>query len=211
MLIIGTPRRHETTQHNDSDSKPSTDDVTSNISNKTVLEQLMELSDDDVLEPWPDFIRRATQIADEHLEKANVQDWAAAYLRKQWQWARRIAQQSPDRWSRCVVQWNPQIDNPERACRPQAHPHKRWDDDINMYLRAQHNNNGEQPPQHWLNAAQHPEWKEMESDYVQYTMNAIFTRRHPATTHDHQTQPQTTTTTTTTTTNMTCLGKQKHH
>ena len=91
--------------------------------------------DDDKLEPWTEFIKRATHIADETIKKLNMQEWTVAYWRKQWRWAERIANQPPNRWSRLALEWNPTTNNPQRAQRKQGRPQKRWDDEIINYLR----------------------------------------------------------------------------
>ena len=81
-LIIGTPRRKtKQATPDDNHSVHSTDDVASNTSS-TNLEHLIELTDQELLEPWPDFIKRATRTAEAHLERLNIEDWTTLYLRK---------------------------------------------------------------------------------------------------------------------------------
>ena len=118
----------------DNHSAHSTDDVASNTSS-TNLEHLIELTDQELLEPWPDFIKRAMRTIEARLERLNIEDWTTLYLRKKWRRAARVAQQPDDRWSRLVVQWDPEVTHPRRAKRPQKRPRTRWDDDINAYLR----------------------------------------------------------------------------
>ena len=156
-----------------------------------------------MLEPWPEFIKRATRIAEDHLTNANLQEWTTLFLRKQWRWAQRIANQSQDRWSRLVTQWQPELDTKRHAQRQQARPRKRWDDDINNYLQARHSNtnNREPPPEHWLESASKTTWATMEDDYVQHTLNTMFLPPRQPTDHITPTIPSTTNSTTTTPTN----------
>ena len=165
-LIIGTPRRRqqqpqaqpqpqqqEQQQHrqrqqtiipptaNTSDDE-STDDVNSTTSD-TNLQQLMATHNDDEHEPWPEFIKRATRIAEETTKQLNMQEWTTTYWKKQWKWANRIANQQQLRWSRLVAEWDPTTDNPQHAQRKQGRPQKRWDDDINNFLRQANNHNDE--------------------------------------------------------------------
>ena len=138
-LIINTPRRRpqppQSAQHDD-DSETTNDDAT-----PTNLENAITLSDDEMLEPWPEFIQRATRAVEAQLAKLKIDEWTTYYLRRKWLWARRIAQQNNNRWSKIVTQWNPQSTNHQQARRAQSRPCKRWDDDINAFLR--HHNNSE--------------------------------------------------------------------
>eukprot|EP00973_Karenia_brevis_P036648 5050595-Karenia_brevis.AAC.1 len=104
------------------------------------MDHLIEITDDGVLEPWVDFIKRATRVAETHIDRCKIQEWHVHHLRKTWKWAARVAQQPTDRWSKQVALWAPQLHNPQRALRPQARPRKRWDDTINTFLH-QHLNN----------------------------------------------------------------------
>eukprot|EP00973_Karenia_brevis_P074761 10389592-Karenia_brevis.AAC.1 len=86
-LILGTPRRitqqanqhdddtNHQSNHNEDDQDESGDDVDSRTTNGSGVEHLMELPDHEILEPWPDFIKRATHIADTLLEKFEIEDW----------------------------------------------------------------------------------------------------------------------------------------
>ena len=141
-LIINTPRRrqqrHQPTQHNDDDSETTNDD---NITTATNLENVITLTDDEVLEPWAEYIQRATRAAEAQLAKLNIDEWTTHYLRRKWLWAQRIAQQNNKIWSTIIAQWSPQLTNHQHARRAQARPCKRWDDDLTAFLR--HHNNSE--------------------------------------------------------------------
>ena len=93
-LEIGSPRRITHTTQNETISETSTDDVASNTSNKSNLEQLVTLSDCELLEPWQDFIRRATREVEATTAKLDIDDWTTTYLRRKWRWAKRVANQT---------------------------------------------------------------------------------------------------------------------
>ena len=203
-LIINTPRRRtHKSQRNGDDESQSTNDATSNPPD-TNLEHLITLTNEELLEPWPEFIKRATRAVETQLAKLHIEEWTTYYLRKKWRWASRTAQQPTNRWSRLAAQWDPQLINPRRAHRPQARPCKRWDDDINTFLRHHynnsrhndnHNNNTDDlnndddapPPPQWIELATDTiTWQSLEDHFVKYTLT--------------MTKATTTTTTTTNTT-----------
>ena len=179
QLIINTPRRRPQPPHN-------TDDITSELSSDdnpttaTNLENLITLTNDELLEPWPEFIRRATRAVEAQLAKLHIDDWTTHYLRRKWSWAQRIAQQDNDRWSYLVATWNPQLSNCQQARRPQARPCKRWDDDINAFLQHHHNTHRLDNPEHnstnsiitpaWTTLATDTiTWQSLQNNFIQYT------------------------------------------
>ena len=179
-LVIGTPRRTQQLR-NDNTSEHSTDDVASNTSNKTDLEQLITLSEEELLEPWPDFIKRATRTVEATIAKLKIDEWTVCYLRRKWRWALRIANQDANRWSRIAAQWQPQLDDKRRGARPQARPRKRWDDDINTYLDTTARNgalvdnnnddNDNSNTRHWLRLAENTAiWRTLEDHFIQATL-----------------------------------------
>ena len=94
--------------------------------------------DDGDLEPWQEWVRRATHQVEDQLKKLNMDSWVVQVRQKQWRLAQRIASQDPLRWSRLAASWDPVLffDGPRStAHRPSARPKKRWSDDINKFLR----------------------------------------------------------------------------
>ena len=141
-LIIGTPRRRQNNDNTtrisnnhgtaDNTDTHSTDDVAS-TSSHIDLEPFIQLTDDELLEPWPDFMRRATNIAEDAIHKLGVEEWPIIYWKRKRRWTKRISQQDSNRWSQLVTRWEPEVNNPRKAARKQARPCKRWDDDINDF------------------------------------------------------------------------------
>ena len=132
-LIVNTPRRTTQQTHHSDDDTNTANDATSNTSD-TNLEHLITLTDDELIEPRPEFVKRATRAVEAHLDRLQIGEWTTYYFRKKWKWASRVAQQPTDRWSHLAAHWNPQL-NQRRAQRPQARPRKHWDDDINSFLQ----------------------------------------------------------------------------
>ena len=125
-MIIGAKRRIVTRADGDNG-------VDSNIS-MTHFSETRSEADDDCLEPWVDFIKRATHDAEEKLHRLDIEDWVSAQRRRKWNVAHRIAMQSSDRWSNRAATWNPDLTS-NVAARPQGRPKKRWHDDINELLK----------------------------------------------------------------------------
>ena len=61
----------------------------------------------EVLEPWVDWIRRATGLAELHLHKAGAEDWIGGHTRRKWRWAGHLARKDDDRWSKKSLDWTP--------------------------------------------------------------------------------------------------------
>ena len=123
-LIVGTPRRiippNQTTTNNGNTTTPTDitndadidDDGSDVTSNPSAPPQLDEDSDsDDLLEPWVDYIKRATHAADQMITKLHIEEWTTTAWKRQWQWARRIATQQLGRWSSQLARWDPRTDD----------------------------------------------------------------------------------------------------
>ena len=113
-LIIGSPRRqahptNPTPTNPAATSDTSTDDINSRDSPTPPLNDLVSLPDQDILEPWPEFIRRTRHLADAMAAKANLDEWVSTSWKLKWRWAHRLASQDHDRWSRLVTSWDPEV------------------------------------------------------------------------------------------------------
>ena len=186
-LIIGTPRRlttppasnnehlNPTTSYTnnlddreDNDESDDADtggsDVTSNPSEPTVINNDSDVEKQD-LEPWIEYIKRATRIAEQMASRLYIEEWTAALWKRQWRWAHRVATQSRNRWSSLAARWDPSIHDPRPVRRQQSRPKKRWDDDIQHFLETTCQGNGI----NWLDkACDTHRWDELEEAFVQY-------------------------------------------
>ena len=94
-----------------------------------------------------------------------------------WKLALRIATSPSERWLKKAAEWNPDLSSRYRTNRAIGRPRKRWDDDINDFLkqvleekeneepiarRIQTNNN-------WINIAK--DWRKWTLLEGKYTMN----------------------------------------
>lgn len=116
QLIVGAPRRRTSTSAYSRDYHDTTIDTTT--------------------EPWPESIKRATGIAERQPRTPNIECWTTTYWRRKWRWATRVATQDCTRWSRRAIHWEPQHTERRQTTRRQARPYKRWDDDINTFIRS---------------------------------------------------------------------------
>lgn len=120
--------------NSDVDSQ-STDDVDSTTCDANNLDDLGPTADED-LEPWPDFIKRATRVAEESIQKLGIEEWTVALYKRKWRWANRIASHSSDRWTRLAAEWQPELHDGRPTIRKQARPRRRWEDDITLFLKT---------------------------------------------------------------------------
>ena len=107
----------------------------------TGTHELLADTNKDDLEPWVDFIKRATHIAETTISKQNIPLWTTAYLRRKWRWAQRLTTLPDDRWCRLITNWQPTTSEQRPAYRRQGRPRKRWRDDIDDYFKHLHNHN----------------------------------------------------------------------
>ena len=152
----------------------------------------MTLPDEDPLEPWPDFIRRATRTADACMAKLNIQEWTKTYLQRKWAWAARTAKHSNDRWTQLATAWDPQYEYHKHAQRAQARPRRRWDDDINTFLEHHYTHSTTATAtQAWTTLAKDRfQWQTLEKAFINFTFPQITTTTQ---TNDQQNGDTTTT------------------
>ena len=120
-------------------------------------------SDEQELEPWPEFLKRTAKIVDVQLQKANLEDWGTLWRKRQWRWAGKLIQQSRHKWSLKALQWEPVVDCTNGARRSRARPRKRWDDDMKSFLTSRNMDCAWQ-----VVAASSTQWGALEAEYLQY-------------------------------------------
>eukprot|EP00973_Karenia_brevis_P019315 2647724-Karenia_brevis.AAC.1 len=151
--MVGS-RRHVVPQeqhHTDHDaSYSSTDEEGEEQSNDTDEEQ--------ILEPWQDWIQRVTHVAEDMLKKCNLDDWVTAQKRKKFRWAGHLARRADKRWSTTLLRFQPL-----HGYRDRGHPVKRWADDINRLFMSKG-----YAKDAWLDIAQDRErWTSFEEEFIQ--------------------------------------------
>ena len=125
---------------------------------------LADLPADCELEPWQEWVRRATHQVEDQLKKLNVDSWVTRVRRNQWRMAHRVSTQDSMRWSRLAASWQPALlfDGPHsKARRASARPKKRWRDDIEKFLK-----HADLSCSGWLETQQGNLWAELENKFV---------------------------------------------
>eukprot|EP00973_Karenia_brevis_P038920 5373312-Karenia_brevis.AAC.1 len=110
-LIVGISRRRDAAENNQSLTQhPLTQDHDNNndddVNSSGTTDSPHNPHDDqheDMLEPWVDFIRRATHAAEKLAANLNIESWTCTYWRKKWAWAHRIALHGSDRWTQRII------------------------------------------------------------------------------------------------------------
>ena len=76
---------------------------------KEDLEQLVSENarDSRELEPWVDWIKRATHDVEEKCKKLDIPSWVGKARSLKWSLAQRIIVQESSRWSRQILAWGP--------------------------------------------------------------------------------------------------------
>ena len=111
-----------------------------------------------MLEPWVDFIIRATEEAKLRMEDAKVEDWVVTQRRRKWRWAGHAARRKDNRWTHRILDWRP-----EGGKRPRQRPLVRWADAIDKFMRK----TLDLPQGDWILVAQdQEEWDNLEEDFA---------------------------------------------
>ena len=115
------------------------------------------------LEPWTDFLKRVTHLAEERATAAGLREWLTTWRSRQWRWAQKVVRDDRNKWSQIVLQWQPQLHASRSSARAQSRPKKKWSDEIHGYL----NNLGVSQP--WEDLAQDSDiWSELEAGFLKW-------------------------------------------
>ena len=156
--ILGSGRRPLPSANIEHLKHNSASDSSSCLSSDVDLEpEEIEGEGDARQEDWIDWIRRTTHLAEEHFQRAGLEDWVAAVRRKHWRWAGHLARRTDGRWSSKLLSWTP------GGRRSRGHPCKRWSDDLDEFF---HRMDGS-PRGYWQLVAQNREpWHCLEDRFV---------------------------------------------
>ena len=114
-----------TTTHNDVDSEVSFEDDADEEIDTTFFEE----------EDWVQYIKRSTEDAMEKMECAKIRCWNRTHKKMKLKLALRIATSPSERWLKKVAEWNPELSSRYKTNRAIGRPRKRWEDDINDFLK----------------------------------------------------------------------------
>ena len=122
-------------------------------------------------EDWIDYIRRSTADAIDKMEHAKIRCWNKTHRKMKWKLALRIATSPSERWLKKAAEWNPELSSRYRTNRTIGRPRKRWEDDINDFLKQNlDEKENEEPIERksqnnniWINTAKdRKEWARLE-------------------------------------------------
>ena len=93
-----------------------------------------------------------------------------------WKLALRIATSPSERWLKKAAEWNPDLSSRYRTNRATGRPRKRWEDDINEFLKQEFEENENENPiersnqtnKNWINIAK--DWRRWALSEENYTL-----------------------------------------
>ena len=158
----------------DDQSTKSEDDMDSGVTFDEDSEKDIDTAETEE-EDWFDYIRRSTADAIDRMDHAKIRCWNKTHKKMKWKLASRIATSPSERWVKKAAEWNPEMSSKYRTSRMIGRPKKRWEDDINDFLKQNHdetkidetrerriqNNNM------WISIAiDRKEWTRLEEKYI---------------------------------------------
>ena len=158
----------------DGQSTKSEDDLDSGVSFDENSEKdidTVEIEEED----WIDYKRRSTADAIDKMEHARIRCWNKTHRKMKWKLALRIATSPSERWIKKAAEWNPELSSRYRTNRAIGRPKKRWEDDINDFLKQNlEEKENEEPLERksqnnntWMNIAKdRKEWTRLEEKYT---------------------------------------------
>ena len=160
--MVGIRRRSEVVVCGSDDSS---DDRTTEVeeSDKEVeTEDLFEEGG----ETWVEWIRRATDIAENKLKETGIDDWVVGQRRRQYKWAGHVTRRTDNRWSRQLLDWTP-----VGGARSVGRPRRRWTDRLVAFFDF-----AELGKEAWRWTAENrSEWEKHEDEFCHMGMgSAIF-------------------------------------
>ena len=113
---------------------------------------------DGELEPWVEWVKRATREAESKMEELQLDRWTTSQKRAKWSWAHRTQQLSNDKWTKIVAKWEPE--QTANCSRSQGRPRLRWADDIQSFLKEKGFHDS------WYNFS--GDWLNFDNEFVDY-------------------------------------------
>ena len=124
-------------------------------------------------EDWVENIKRSTNEAMERMGNEKIRCWNKTHKKMKWRLAMRIATSPSERWLIKAAEWNPEFSSQYRTNRAIGRPRKRWEDDINEFLKQVEDEtenlteSSNQINKHWINTAKdRGRWALLEENYT---------------------------------------------
>ena len=157
----------ETDECSEQDSKKDRD---SDVSFQEDADEEIDASENE--EDWIEYIKRSTKEAEEHMEKNKIRCWIEVNRTQKWRMARRIISLPEKRWNRRVFNWHPGLDNNIKARRQVGRPKRRWEDDLNEFVKIEEGHGNDRYDlknnNNWMKEIEdYKKWKENEEKFSQ--------------------------------------------
>ena len=145
-----------------------------------ILDYVFQLPEKDIdtveieEEDWIDYTRRSTADAVDKMGHARIRCWNKTHRKMKWKSALRIATSPSERWKKKAAVWNPELSSRYRTNWAIGRPRKRWEDDINDFLKQNLEEKENEEPlgrksqnnNTWINIAKdRKEWTRLEEKY----------------------------------------------
>ena len=127
-----------------------------------------EEGDENLLEPWVDWIRRTTHYVEEQLESTNIKDWVSQARVRKWRWCAKVLRSTDDRWTYSALKWDPACE--KKSGRSQGRPATRWEDDIQKFIQAYYGAEHLSLEAWSSTALDAPTWQLLEKDYTTHVL-----------------------------------------
>ena len=122
--------------------------------------------EEDVLEPWVDWIRRVTHNVEGSLQRLKIRTWNEQARKRKWRFAAELySGNGQQKWTHTALQWNPQLHSD--ALRPTARrkptrPNLRWTDELQNFIKR-----CLRPGQEWNDVCSDPDfWRTHENSFI---------------------------------------------
>ena len=162
-------------ESDDGQSTKSKDDVDSEVTFEEDSDEEMDTIEIEE-EDWIEYIKRSTADALDKMERAKIRCWNRTHKKMKWKLALRIATSPCERWLRKAAEWNPDLSSRYKTNRAIGRPRKRWEDDINDFLKQVLEDKENEDPierrnqtnNNWINIAK--DWRRWALLEGKYTM-----------------------------------------
>ena len=124
-MIVRVPRRVV---------EPSGESAGSDVTSEGDSSPEVEIEAEAELEPWSEWIQRATHEAENRMRQLNIQDWVSLQRSRKWKSSRQIATCTGDSWILDALTWDPYPRWRMAVSRRIGRPTKRWSDDVKQYF-----------------------------------------------------------------------------
>ena len=116
--------------------------------------------EEELLEPWHEWLQRVTREALLAMGRVGVPDWAEEQARRKWRWAGHICRRTDGRWSRKVLDLMPV------GQRRRQRPRCRWSDAIHRFMNRAAPGDGHSVEFWCAMAADRDSWANLEEDFA---------------------------------------------